>query len=290
MAATGFALAASQVASADALFSSSYGRILLLKLLLVAVAGVGGLLTAIRLRRTGRGRPPPVSGAVDRPTDAGEVLEIALRGPIAARRARRTRFTRATAFESCCLVLVLAAAAALSLSTAPRGPAFAPTVHTDQARLAEQLDDLLVALDFAPGTVGQNWARVTVDDTRRPAPAPITGVTLSMVGPQGEELPGRSLTQVDDTDGWRLEDVRFPTRRTWQAELTVHRLGRPDIVWTPQWTVGGGPLGVVQPLISDQPWAGHCSTRRRWYRARRPDHARRRTPAAPHHRTSGGHH
>jgi copper transport protein len=219
---TGTALTGRQVASVDALLTTIFGRILVAKVLLVAVAGLLGLRTMLRLRR--------VSATVG---SLGHGVRV----------------------EALALILVLGAAATLSVGTPARGPAFAPTVQTQQAKLAAQVSDLFETLDLAPNRVGESWLRVTVDQTRRPEPAPIEGVSVRLTDPNQHQAPERSLRASEIAHHWELSGVDLSTAGTWHLRLAVHRRGRPDVVWDTDWTVGGGPLGSRPPMISDQPWS-----------------------------------
>jgi hypothetical protein len=108
--------------------------------------------------------------------------------------------------------------------------------------------------DLAPNAVGQSWLRITVNQTRRPIPAPITGVSATLTGPQGDPTAARSLTKSDIADRWDLSAVNLTAPGNWQLEVAVHRAARADTVWKARWVVTGGPLGSRRPVISDRPW------------------------------------
>ena len=221
VATTGIALTGRQVASVDGLLTTAYGQVLVAKIALVSVAGVLGLRATVRLRR----RP-----------------------------AAALSLKRGVWLESAFLVGVLAAAAALSVGTPARGPAFARTVHAQQPKLAAQVADLFETLDLAPNTVGQSWLRVTVDQTRRPEPGPVTGVSAALIGPTGGSSALRKMTASELANHWQLSGVNLTAAGTWHISVAVHRTGRPDVVWESTWTVSGGPLGARQPIISDRAW------------------------------------
>lgn len=224
---TGLALGARQVASADALIGSSYGRILIIKLVLVAAAGLLGFSTYVRFRQV-HGRDDPVP---------------------------QRRFARRTVLEGSVLVLVLGAAAALSLSSPPRGPAFAPAVPTPQTQLVTEVDGLLLTLDFSPGSIGDNWVRVAVDDTRRPARAPITAVAVALHGPAGQSLPARALTRAGASNRWQLGGIGFDQTGAWRVTLSISRPGLANATWQPVWTAGSRQSGVPGQVLSDRPLA-----------------------------------
>lgn len=219
---TGIALAARQVASVDAMLTTTYGQILIVKVLAVVTAGLLGLRTTIRLRRS--------------------------------RSAPTASLTRRVALESAALLVTVAAAGALSVGTPARGPSFTPSSSGGPPLVAAQRGDLLESAALAPNTVGQSWLRVDVNQTRRPAPAPVTGVTASILGPDSRPSETRSLAQTEIANRWELGGVNLTTAGNWQLTITVQRGGRPDTVWRTGWKVAGIPTGARKPLISDRPW------------------------------------
>lgn len=218
---TGLTLGAKQVASADALISSSYGRVLLVKVGLAGAAGLLGLATYVRFRRVRRSDDPVT--------------------PI--------RLARLAAIEGLVLVLVLASAAVLSLSSPPRGLLIVPSVPNQQAPLVNQVDGLLLALDVTPDGAGSNWVRVTVDDTRRPARSVVRAVTAVVAGPDGQVQPALDLAKVGNSDLWQLSGVGSGQPGPWRIALSVHRLGMPNATWgqelttysviSPSWPLAG---------------------------------------------------
>lgn len=218
---SGAALTGSQVASVDALLTTTYGRVLVAKAGLAALAGLLGLATHRRLRRAGAAPVRP----------------------------------RILVVEAAVLLAVLGGGAVLAAGTPARGPAFAPTIRAVQPRIAAQTEDLFLTADLSPNTVGQSWLRVGVDQTRRPVPAPVTGVSVTLTDPSGAAVPARELRPTGQQDRWELPQVDLGTPGTWQLRLAAHRPGRPDVVWDETWTVPGGPLGDRAPVLSDRPWA-----------------------------------
>ena len=219
---TGIALAARQVASVDAVLTTTYGQILIVKVLAVLTAGLLGLRTTIRLRR--------------------------------ARLSNVAFLYRGVALESAVVLLILAAAGALSVGTPARGPAFAPPSPTRPPLVSTQLGDLLESAVLAPNTVGQSWLRVDVSQTRRPAPAPVTGVTASLTGPDSHASAARSLTRTEIANRWEMGGVNLTAVGRWELTITTQRAGRPDTVWRAGWIVAGNPTAPRKPLVSDRPW------------------------------------
>jgi len=219
---TGIALAARQVASVDAVLTTTYGQILIVKVLAVLSAGLLGLRTTIRLRRSRLSRVASLSHGI--------------------------------ALESAALLLTLAAAGALSVSTPARGPAFAPSITAGTAVVSAQRDGLLESATLAPNTVGQSWLRVDVSQTRRPARAPVTGVTASFLGPESPWSATKALTRTEIANRWELGGVSLTAAGNWRLTITVQRAGLPHTVWQPSWIVASNQAGARKPLISDRPW------------------------------------
>lgn len=222
VATTGMALAARQVASVDALLTTTYGQILVVKVLAVLLAGLLGLRTTIHVRR---------------PRSAGNAS-----------------LTRAVALESAALLVALGAAGALSVGTPARGPAFMPSITSEPSVVSAQLGDLLESAALTPNTVGQSWLRVDVSQTRRPALAPVTGVTASLVGPGIRASATNSLARTEIANRWELGGVNLTAAGAWELTITVQRTGRPNTVWHTSATVADDPAVIRQPLINDRPW------------------------------------
>jgi len=219
---TGIALAARQVASVDAALTTTYGQILIVKVLAVLTAGLLGLRTTIRLRRS-------------------RLSSVAF-------------LYRGVALESAALLLILAAAGALSVGTPARGPAFAPSSTAGPAVVSAQLGDLLESAALAPNAVGLSWLRVDVSQTRRPARAPLTGVTASLRGPDSGATATRSLARTEIANRWELAGASLTAAGEWQLTITTSRAGLPDTIWRASWKVENNPASARKPLVSDRPW------------------------------------
>lgn len=218
---TGLVLTGLQVASVDALVTSTYGRVLVAKVALVAIAGGLGGLTFRRLR----------SGRAGRALPAGRLV-----------------------LEGVALLLVLIGAAALSNGTPANGPAFDPAVTGQSGPVVTQVDGLLITAGFAPGTVGQNWIRIAVDDTRRPTRAAVARVVLHLTDPSGRTIPDRDLLPGSGSDLWQIGDVTLNRTGPWTVDLAVDRPGLPTTTWQFRWSTGDS---TVRPpaVLDDKPWS-----------------------------------
>lgn len=223
--ASGLLLAGVLVPSLGAATGSDYGRVLVLKLLLVAGAVVlgaanSGVLGALR-RRWGRGR---ARGAA---------------GPAGA------RFVTA---EAAVLLGVLALAGVLGSSGPPTAVRWAPTPTSvaDGAPVTQSLDDLLVGVSATPNVPGQNFVTVDVRNTRRPAPGPVTAVVVAVGG--AAAAPARA--QGDGT--WLLPTDALARSGPVDVAVRVTRGGLPDVSGRWTWTVAAAP-GTEQGGRSTRP-------------------------------------
>ncbi|SBT42535.1 copper resistance CopC family protein [Micromonospora narathiwatensis] len=211
---TGLLLTGPQVATVDALLGSPYGLLLLAKVATVGAAGLLGLRTARRLRH-------------------GDLPRRGLRA------------------EAGLLVAVLGLAGALAAAGPGRGPGF-PVADAGRAvpQVSGQVADLVDTVAVRPNRPGRNIVSVGVEDTRRPAPGPVTGVSLLLTGPNGE----RAVHPVTRTgDGWvvAVDDIRAPGR--WQVGVTVLRDGLPPVTDTHPWLVPAGDTTVTPVRVSVAP-------------------------------------
>ncbi|MFC0006402.1 copper resistance CopC family protein [Micromonospora siamensis] len=211
---TGLLLTGPQVASVDALVGSPYGLLLVAKVAVAVGAGLLGARTARRLRRTDLPR-------------------------------------RGLRVEAALLAVALGLAGALAAAGPGRGPAFPPTaVAGAEPQVTGQMSDLVDTVALRPNRPGRNIVSVGVDDTRRPAPGPVTGVSLLLTGPNGE----RAVHPVTRTgDGWvvTVDDIHSPGR--WRVGVTVLRDGLPPVTDTHPWTVPAGASTAAPVRVSAAP-------------------------------------
>jgi copper transport protein len=213
---TGLLLTGPQVATVDALLGSPYGLLLLGKVAVAGAAGLLGLRTARRLRRTDLPR-------------------------------------RGLRVEAGLLAVALGLAGALAAAGPGRGPAF-PTAAAGRAepQVSGQVADLVDTVAVRPNRPGRNIVSIAVGDTRRPAPGPVTGVSLVLTGPDGE----RAVHPVTRTaEGWvvTVDDIRTPGE--WRVGVTVLRDGLSPVTDSHPWVVPAagpavrGPGAPLRPLL-----------------------------------------
>jgi copper transport protein len=196
LAITGLLLTGRQVATLDALLFTHYGRILLVKIALVALIGVLGLRHALRFHR---------HRTSDRPR----------------------RVPRTVAVEAAAFVVVLVAAALLGGASPPRGsPWVVPPAAAAPIPVSDQVDDLAMTVSVTPGLVGPNVLAVLAFETRRPSPGPVLLVTATVTDEDGTATQ-YTLSPGDVEGRWRTAlDLTAPGRYT--VVVSAARSGLPD--------------------------------------------------------------
>jgi copper transport protein len=213
---TGLLLTDAQVSTVDALLTTPYGLLLLAKVAAVAVAGMLGLRTARRLRR-------PAS-------------DLPVRGLL---------------IEALLLSGALILAGTLAAAGPARGAKFPVTAAVATVpEVTGQAADLVDTVTVRPNRPGRNVVTITVSDTRRPAPGPLTGVSLQLTGPDG------STTVYPVTrgpDGWTVtvDDIR--SAGNWGVAVTVMRTGLPPVTAAHRWPVAPAQSRPEAVVVSSAP-------------------------------------
>jgi copper transport protein len=226
MAVTGLLLAGERVASLDALVYSTYGRVLLLKLLLTAIALSAAAATALRVH-------PDVVPLRALPTVMAMPLRVVL------------------TIEAIAAVVVLAAAATLASAQPATGriwsaqPPVAPIASATTQGLVE-------TVQVAPNRPGRNFVTLDVYDTRRPTPAPVSGVSvmLSQAG-GGQTTTAPAIAQ--GTGRWLLATDAFAAPGRWTVTVVVARAGMTPVAQSYRWVVADPGLATREVVLSDQP-------------------------------------
>ena len=212
---TGLELAGTQVATVDAALTTPYGLLLLSKVALVAVAGLLGLGTFRRLRRSA-GQAP----------------------------------TRRLVAEAAALTAVLVLAGALAAAGPARGPRFPTTRISAVPQVTGQVADLVDTVAVRPNRPGRNIVSITIDDTRRPAPAAVTGVSLMLRGPDGTQAV---YPVTRGPDGWTVAVDTIRSPGAWTVSVTVLRDGLPPVTNAHQWPVPPATQTGDAVLVSSAP-------------------------------------
>ena len=216
---TGLYLTSTVVASVDAALLTFYGRVLLAKLALFGAVGVLGWLNHRRVRQAG--------------------------GPI-----RRSLLTDAGV-----ALAVLGLAAVLVSSQPAQEPQYLPGAAPVTVPVLDgSVADLQQTLAVRPNLPGHNVVLAEVFDTRRPAPAPITGVSITVrevdgrrIGPlPAQRLPdGRWSTPLDLVSGGRAA-----------VTISVRRAGLTSTDKSFSWVVGGASTASRPATVSNAPIGG----------------------------------
>ncbi len=222
---TGLVLASDGVASLDALAFSLYGRALLVKLGLALLAGLLGLTSTLVLR-------PALAARV-----LGRTLPArALRPLVAA--------------EATTMVVLLLAASTLSSSQPAVGDSWRAPLAVSGPVVSGTAADLVESLSITPNRPGRTFLTVSVLDTRRPAPGPVAGVTVTLRGPDGREVsraaqpaglsgPVAVGSSFTSSDGWVVAGDDITAPGSWQVRVVARRPGLPDVSGSYGWVVGG---------------------------------------------------
>lgn len=227
MTVTGLLLAGAGVATVDAAISSTYGRLLLVKLALVALALAAAATTALAIR-------PGLAPGRFWPLVSGLRLRLVL------------------TIEAVTAVTVLLAAAALGAAQPAVGPAWAAAAQAEPL-VSGTSADLVETLQVSPNRPGRNFVTLDVYDSRRPAPAPIRAVQLTLTGPGG-----RRSAEVATAQGggrWLLPTDAFTVPGRWSVDVQVLRPGYLDSHQRYGWVVTDPTVQPRRPVVSDQPLA-----------------------------------
>lgn len=218
MVVTGLYLASGVIGSVDALILTFYGRTFLFKLVFVAVVSVLGAVNHHRLRRRDR-RGSPV---------------------------------RTLAVEAAAAGVILALAGILTSSQ----PAMEPQYVRDRVTTVVPVRDAAAAdlqetLAIRTNVPGRNVLVARVFDTRRPAPAPIRRVLMTMVDPGG--VPEPAIPAVPIGDGAWSASMDIEWTQPFSVRLTVQRPGMPDTVESYPWVLAAPSGSRREAVISDAP-------------------------------------
>jgi len=220
MVVTGVYLTSEVVGSVDAVLLTGYGRVLLLKVAVAAVAGAMALVSVLRLHR-GRAFPLP---------------------------------RRALLAEAAAAVVALALAAVLTSGQPALEAQFVDRPASMPSELVNgPVADLQEALSISPNRVGDNVVLVDVFDTRRPSLGPVREVLVSVVGASGASRP--QPTEPLSDGRWSLS-TRLVDSGPLQLQVVARRTGLPDATRTFPWTVGGGQAHTQAAVVSRAPVAG----------------------------------
>ncbi len=227
LAVSGVLLTGGQVATIDAMLTTSYGHALLAKLLVAAVIAALGLRHALH-------HHPWIAQAIS---------------PV--RRLRRGTPPRRSLLVECAAGGVVVMFAAVLASTQPAtGPQFAAAPGPVD-RVTTQADGLLVTAAVRPNHLGRSLATVDIVSTRRPVDGTIERVRLTW-GAGANGTQNVAPISVDEVGQGRWQHgLEIDVTGRLPYELVVQRRGAPDVVIDDAFVVPGSGVGGV--LVSDSP-------------------------------------
>jgi copper transport protein len=219
---TGLLLAGSQVETVTALLATTYGTVLVAKVVLLL--GLGGL--GLRHARVGNRRRAAASGASQ-------------------------RLPRTLPVEAVGAVAVVLLASFLGASSPPRGAEFRPAPPATPTALNRTVDDLVVGVSIKPNRPGRNLLALDVLQTRFPARAPVQAVSVQVGTPRGDVV---LATRPSGThyDAGAL-DLAAPGALA--LRVTVQRPGLPAVELALPWVVDAPPPARHPTVLSDAPLA-----------------------------------
>jgi copper transport protein len=206
LAVTGLHLAGRQIPWVADLVSTAYGRVLLVKAVLVLALGMVAAVTATRL---------------------GGVPGLPLTRP------RRVPGVRRVLAEAVLGLLVLGAAAALA-QTPPARESASPQQPVQQST-SRSKGDLVLALSGTPSTPGPNAFTAQLASTRRPDPAPVQSVALRV---QGSRASGQ-VAMTRTTGGEYFATASLPPTGAMTVTVMVERAGA-WVDFTIPWSLAEG--------------------------------------------------
>jgi hypothetical protein len=202
-----------------ALFTTWYGLTLVVKVVVVGVVVALGIRHA-RLLRSRRG-------------DA-DVLK---------------RLRRTLPIEMAGGLVLIVLGAALGATAPARGPQFGPKPIKSPSSITATSTDLILRVSLQPNRPGRNLLSVDVLNTRRPAPAPIQNVTVT-IRPSGQSAaPTVIRTTPVSAVGWDGGAVNLAP-----GPMTVDvSVARPDYLparAVVPWSVNGPDVWRQSPVLS----------------------------------------
>lgn len=232
---TGLVALGAQVASVDALLTTSYGESLIVKVGLMVFAAAVGLVNAVVLLRLAR------DGA----------------------QAPSMRVPRLMAIEAALGVGALLAAGQVTASAPARGPEFGAPRPVRAPLLAHQAADILISATIRPNRVGTNVITVATPNVRRGLGSPVRSAslvarpTLASAGAVATTVP---LSSVGD-DRW-TGGTQLRSAGRWRMSVSVRRADGTRLVAPLAWTVE--PADRVVPVKYSARRVGPIATAAQW--------------------------
>ena len=210
---TGLAMSAREVSTVTALLGTWFGKALLAKLVVLALALV---LAVVQRKRLRSGRTSSVPAAIE------AVLAIA----------------------------IVVGGVAMSASAPAQGIRFTgPNSPAPPSQRSTVLEGLTVQIGIQPNRPGANDLTVLVLDPRRPSPTPVAGATVSLASTNGTNESRQSSVAANKTTD--LGQVQIGGAGQLNVMVTVTRQGAAPLVTAVPWTVGSYVPPRAKTIVSD---------------------------------------
>jgi copper transport protein len=232
--ATGIYNTGLQVASLDALLTTSYGKALLGKVALMLLVGCAGLVNSLAIN-------PALAAPIAKLFHRAEAWP-----PLPLR-----RLPYLMAVEAGLGLFVFLFVGYLTASPPARGPEFNPPAEALPDSLSQQVEDLLVSLSVKPNIPGANVINIRVASTRRPPPAEVLRV-ITRFTYLDLDL-GTVTADAEETEPgmYRLGGNYLSLAGPWEVEVAVRRRGLEDSVARFEWMVASPAARPV--MVSAKP-------------------------------------
>ena len=162
---------------------------------------------------------------------------------------------RTVAAEAIAAVAVLVLAAMLTGGQPAMEPEFVRAAADSAVPLRDgAAGDLQETLAIRPNVPGQNVILIGAADTRRPAPAPIGDVLVSVVDATGRA--GDPIAAARLAGGQWSATTNLDGSGQFNVVVTVQRPGMADVSATYPWTLSGSAGATDQAIVSTAPLGG----------------------------------
>lgn len=221
----------------------------------LAGVGVSGLLLSGRLVETVTALLSTTYGL----TIVAKIVGLAVLAVLGLRAARRVAGARLVGdrflgTEMAVAAIVLVLAAVLAATPPARGEQFLPLDPPQPQVVTADVADLVVSASLLPARPGPNLLEVRVLDTRRPAPGPIDGVTITIADGAGVEVLRLDGVPRDGVMSWQDVSLPAPGAYTLNARIARDELVPPPFDAT--FAVAPAPAPRVDTVVSDRRLAG----------------------------------
>lgn len=217
-----------EVASPNAMLTTAYGDLLMVKILLFLIVGLFGLVNSMLLHPE---LFSPLWRLLRRPADWT---------PLSLK-----RMPLVTVAESSVGLAVLFIVGYLVATPTANGPEYRYAGYQQPNPLTQAAGDLSVTLAVQPNKAGSNTFNIRVSGPQGAAPLQIARLILRYKY-QGESMGDQSVDAMPMGDGtFQLQGDQFTMVGPWGVDVVVRRLGVPDSTAHFDWVVP--PVG--QPLM-----------------------------------------